>query len=522
MSGMPSTDQLLNKLQELSVQDLSTSEYGGGQYWFITPYEDDIPGWWSPARDVYLKEFVKQPGNDILEGAISSLVKKFISMNWVLEGPQRIVTRYHAVLSYADFLRGWAELVSKTIESFLIFDKGAFWELLGDGLNGDLTGPIVGGVQGVAILDTEYCQLTGDPEYPVLYYNTKDGRPHKLHYSRVVHFVDMPSPCRTMNDIGFSSVSRVLSSSQILLKIAKFKDEQLSDMPPAGLLILSNILPTKWRSAQTNFEMTRKQRGNELWSGIMTLFGADPQQKASAEFINFSKIPDGFKETDSTELYIKILSLAFGVDIREFWPLSGGPLGSGRETQLQHQKAKGKGVGHILALIERAINLKILPKSVTFKFDFQDDEDDLLQAQINEIKVKTIMSMWTPANTAEEVALGIESQSVVTKDEVRTMLFENVPYFRREFLGFDTADYTVLRDIQQESAKQFGSWIALDRNGKFRTTSLQPYMFGSKSSADKLNFAMQQVEMNYKDGLISLDQLLDFRIGQILEDKVYA
>jgi hypothetical protein len=65
----------------------------------------------------------------------------------------------------------------------------------------------------------------------------------------------------------------------------------------------------------------------------MTMFGLDPAQPASAELISFANLPEAFNELESTNTYATILALAFGVDVREFWPITGGALARKREVR---------------------------------------------------------------------------------------------------------------------------------------------------------------------------------------------
>ena len=44
----------------------------------------------------------------------------------------------------------------------------------------------------------------------------------------------MPSPNELMNDVGFCAVSRVIGSSEILLKLNTYKNEKLDDLPEAA------------------------------------------------------------------------------------------------------------------------------------------------------------------------------------------------------------------------------------------------------------------------------------------------
>ena len=281
LSRMKAEDEATGGEVDREVLDLSIQkraapadvpESTSAVWWFVSTTAGDIAPWWSSQRDQDLREFWMKEGNDILQGAVTSMVKKFRAMNWQLEGPEQKVQEMQDVLSQAEFGQGWGAFIGKTITDYLTQDAGAFWELIGEG---DPDGPMEGLPKGVAHLDAGQCQLTGDPVYPVLYRNPKElycpkcGKKfaaagntrqcpddqtqlqhlmHRLHATRVVHLVDMPSPNESMHNVGFCGVSRVIASSYVLLKLAQYKNEKLSDLPQAGLLLLNNILPAQWEN----------------------------------------------------------------------------------------------------------------------------------------------------------------------------------------------------------------------------------------------------------------------------------
>ena len=485
--------------QELSVQKRSEQEPRtiSNTLWFSRDFDgSEVAPWWSPQRDLDLDIFWRKRGNDILQGAVTSMVKKFKSMSWNLTGPEKTVTRYQKVLNNAEFGKGWETLLSKSIQQNLTLDKGGFWELVG---NGNPNGAIEGPVLGVEALDSHYCQLTGSVEFPVVYFNSKTETAHALHASRVVHLVDMPSPNETMNDVGFCAVSRVIASSSVLLKLARYKDEKLDDLPEAGLLIFNNILPGQWDDARADYQRERRKQGQQLWTNVMSFFSLDPQAQASAELISFSNLPDAFDEESATNLYVNIVALAFGVDIREFWPLSAGPLGTAQETTVQAQKAKGKGIGDIISMLERAVNWKILPPSVEFAFDAQDDEEDLLRAEIEDKKTDTISKM---ANMKDG-----EGANVVFAHEIRQMLADNISYFKEDFLAFDATDETTLYDTE----KAFGPIRTIDRYGNFKPLSRQ------HNAKLYINKAIEHAEANYRSGKVAAEDVAEFALSELLQ-----
>jgi hypothetical protein len=452
-----------------------------------------LPPWWSENRDRALRQFVYRPNNDILAGAVSSMVKKFKAMNWKLEGPQRVVNRYQNVLTTAEFWQGWSFWLGKILFDYFTQDKGGFSELIGEG---DPNGPIVGPVLGIAHLDAQFCQLTGDIEFPVIFNNPKTNNAHRLHTTRVAHFVDMPSPAENMNNTGFCGVSRVIGSSEILLKINKYKNEKLDDLPEAGLLLLNNIVPDRWNDAKAHYARETRRLGQEHWRNIMTMFGLDPAQPATADLISFSNLPEAFNELESTNTYTTILALSFGVDVREFWPVTGGALGSATESLVMHQKARGKGVGEVIGMMERIINWKILPDSVTFAFDFKDDEEDMLAAEIDEKRTGTIMSMWQ-----------------VNRFEIRQMLADNVSYFPDDFLEIDATEEEDATD--NEIAKMFGPLSEFDyKNNKIGRIRQR------KLIKPQLDDAIELAAENYRNGMITAETVAEFALGELVEKRL--
>ncbi len=479
-------NKALDSVAELSLQRRADEKSPTGSvfsWWFArTDDGSELSPYWSQSRDADLRAFVWREGNDILQGALSSMVKWGKTLSWVVEGPDRVVNRYQSTLSESEFGEGWGTLISKTLVDYYTQDKGASIELIGAG---NPEGPIEGPVLGLAHLDSQYIVPTGDISYPVIFNNPKDGKPHKIHATRVIRIVDMPSPNEALNGIGFCAVSRIIATTQVLLKLIRYKNEKLSDMPEAGLLILNNIMPNAWKDVQATHQKDRRKLGHEVWSNIMTLFSVDPEKPATANFVNFATLPDGFNEAEATDTYLNIVALAFGVDKREFWPESSGGLGSARETEVMSQKARGKGKGDIISALERAINWKMLPASVNFRFDFHDDEQDKLRAEINKIKVESIMGMWVkPSDRGSGLF-----ESPVSRVEIRQILADNVPdYFKQEFLEFDVSDEEELIDTEREDKA--------------------------------LNRIVSMAEKNYHEGKISLDDLIEFRLGSILDERI--
>src|SRR4030067_2029876 len=79
-----------------------------------------MPPWGSPNRDVELRKFFYAEGNDLLQGAASSLVKKMKAIPWTISGPDRQVRRLQQTLTLdADMGKGWPTWLAKKTLDYL-------------------------------------------------------------------------------------------------------------------------------------------------------------------------------------------------------------------------------------------------------------------------------------------------------------------------------------------------------------------------------------------------------------------
>jgi len=328
-----------------------------------------IPGWGLPERDQWLREFWKSPGNDILQGAVSSVVKKMKALPWTVTGGERLATRYQSIMANAEQGKGWGIFLSKVVEDYLTQDRGAFIEIIH--VTSNPNSPIVG----LAHLDAGRCWPTGQIETPVLY-EDQDGKQHLLKETQAIHFADLASPDETMNDRGMCAVSRVLKAASVIRSFNQYKDEKLSTRPVPGLAVASGVTQQQIRQALVSADEEEiQQHGRLMFRNIPIIAALSAEHDVSLDMVEFRSIPDGFNTESETEMYVNILALAFGVDPREFWPHTAAGA-TKADALVQAMKARGKGPGDMISQIERAINWKVLPVRCEFKFDFQDDEED--------------------------------------------------------------------------------------------------------------------------------------------------
>ena len=418
------------------VADLSSS--------WLTLYStaDDCPIYWSRWRDAWLRNFVYKPGNDLLAGTISTVAAKVATTGWYFEGPERTANFYRRILlEQIGFGAGYMFDIMQGVWDYLTQDAGWSWERIRLG-GADHQGAAIG----FAHLDAARVFPTLDPEYPVRY-NDVEGNPTEadtfplLHRSQVIRIVDSPTPNQLRRGIGFCAVSRALTTAHILMDIATYERERLSDLPPAGLLLINNLTRPQWEDLSKGYDVKQRQQGNRVWRDVMVAFGLDPSLPLKAELMSFRQVPEHFDKKQTTEIAVYSFALAFRVDPRDLWPVSSGTLGTATEAEVMHLKAKAKGPGLILAGIERALNDGLsIPPSLSFKFDFQDTDEDEQGARIAQLKAQFVNTLFAPP-------MG-QMEGILTREEARAWLVRQKLFDEEELPAIVQATEQVAEDVE--------------------------------------------------------------------------
>jgi hypothetical protein len=155
--------------------------------------------------------------------------------------------------------------------------------------------------------------------------------------------------------------------------------EQLGAQAPRGLLLLNGISEMQWTKAMANRDADLKSKELEYFSSVAVL--ASGNASVDAKLVALSSLPVGFNLREWQDMLMFGYALCFGYDPSEFWPVQFGAIGRGTETEVQHEKATGKGrLDCVLSLQEQL--QEELPDSVELLFDQRDEKGELLHAQV--------------------------------------------------------------------------------------------------------------------------------------------
>ena len=453
MTDNPRIEEMVEASAQTRVHDQYTSMGIGvpalSLFPFFRPKNDlDIPRWGYAGRDALLDRVWHVSGADIVACAIAIIIQKVQSTGYTIEGPDRTVSsRARPLIDFAEYGCGFMQFTAKWVSAFVTHDNGVFTELIADAPNKryggyyqdgdkvpDLMKPREGGVLGVSVLDSTRCERTGDFEYPVRYYDLQ-GRAHLYHRTRIHFLSDMPSTQEWLFDYGFCALSRCLATLHYGVNWATARNEMLDNMPPLSIATASGINADDLKKQMMEYNQQRQAMGEYILRTVLTLVNANADKEVKFNLTNIRQLWESFDEKQALDVSVTMVAMAFGLDYQDLAPLSTSSMGSGMQSTILDQKTIGKGPGNILRHLESLFR-DIMPGSCEFKFDYQDDAQDLQRAQINATKASTILSLTQPmpstSPTPTESPLlaslpSSNSESVLSRDEARRILMAEIP-----------------------------------------------------------------------------------------------
>jgi hypothetical protein len=369
----------------------------------ITEMDAPAYGVNSPERDKWLRRAWKLEPH--LAGVVNSVCLIDSNRGWSMTGGRNQVARYSDILHNSDGGLGYRMFMRKSSLSFWCTDVGAVTEIGRDGRGGPL--------RALWHVDSARCRLTGNAETPLEYSPAAGGtqRWGALDYMRVA---SLPSDDEAFNGLGFSAISRIVETLRLLYAVMVHDQEQVAARAPKGLLLLQGISEQQWNESLQARAENLDSMERRYYGGVQVLasMGAD---QVDAKLVALSQLPQNFDAEQFVSGCMFTFALAFGYDASEFWPVQFGALGRGTETEVQHQKATGKG-GVDFALSWQEGLQRELPATLHWEFEQRDDQGALVEESVKQAKLMTV---------AEAYNAGIvQGAPLISREEARIMLAE--------------------------------------------------------------------------------------------------
>lgn len=408
------TQQQLEELARLSVQtpaqpyraaQVATLAYRGEYAHFLPPLGDE-------RRQALLRAISTHPQNSMWMGAVSGILKQFISTPYEIKGKRKI-KHYQGILLNAQMGAGWEAFAQVLLWDYFNCDEGACVQLVGPG---DVDAPLSRElILGMTVLDTYRCYYTGNWEYPVFYQDAITGELHRLHWTRVIRFVDNPLADPYYRGGGLCALSRAVTYVQQNIAQNTYVGGMLDNTPPVGFTLVSGIVPKQWDDAWQKYNATRRSGASSGYAPIADIVTLG-DTKPSVEFIRFSQAPEGFDAEKYEQMQAVGIARALNIDPQDVMPISGGSFGTNTQARVLDKKAAGKMLANLYAMIERAFNTRLMPDPLTFTFKPKDSEKNIADAEVTQKHLLNAQIMVSIGMPREAVARYLASTDPTLQD----------------------------------------------------------------------------------------------------------
>lgn len=488
-------DTAIVENEKLSVREFYPGTWGGlvgdgigilwpGQSGLIRP-------WGSAGCDVDLRNMFYMLHNTLIQGAFNLFIQNVLSTPFEMSGGRNQTYKWQDIFFEADFGEGYDVMLGKGLLDLLTLNRGMFLEKVS---YGDPDTPIKEGARILAInhLDALRIVMTGNLEYPYLYYSEQTSKMHRLHRTRVIHLVDQPTANTRLPGVGMSALYRAMTVANAQILLGRHQNEMLSDLPPPGLVIFNNVKGEQVEDVMTVFEADRRRDGQSVYRAPVRMEGLNPNEPVSVTFVPLAQVPEGFDYEKYMQTHVNLTALAAGMDPQDIWPLTGAPMGSGQQSKILASKTAGKGYGYWLTRLERVWNTAT-PRPIEFKYKAQNTEEGIEQANI----AKT----WTEV---------INGASFATEQEKRQLAANQIPAFA-DVLMDEQGNVRLPDDDPKDPAEDVMVEDASQAPGE------EAIPIEDQATADDTEQAGKSLRIWRKEFDATYDEFVD-EIGAILED----
>lgn len=385
---------------------------------------DMIPPHWSQARDTFLRKFYAD--SDPIKVTVGTFVHKVSTIPMTVVAKDRSVSKHvrqarvlnESLVVNSGLFRGLRFEIEKMINDYLTQDKGCFAIIMGAGRE---DGAILGPALGLYHLDAEFCNLTGDPTFPVVYVHD-DGDEYKLHYTRVIHIVNLPSPKRSLRGVGMCPLSCVLDSARELKDMAIYSQESYGSRPARrALYVKKGATMEQLNGAVQLADDKMDSQGLTRFAKTLLMAPKNPNSELELETLDLVNVPEGHNRKDVTLLDMAFLAAGFGLLLNDL-ALAFAEKGGSEASASTDRKGWGKGVALFVDLFSEQINAKFLPSHLRINTDNVDDAQDKYQAEIRSIRSEA----RTRDLTASVTTLRVERERMLELHEITEEQFEDM------------------------------------------------------------------------------------------------
>lgn len=352
----------------------------GGRSSLLTTSLPDLAEVWNYKTDDILARTVLYQGD--WASAIAIAITKMSSLAWQSDaqgsddkGQARLrVKRANEMFHAANFGKGWVNFLTQHLRDYLTCCNGGNIEVV------RATKGYGSKIIGLCHLSSRRCYRTGDPDTPIIY-RDRLGADHPLKWYQVISITDLADPDDSFFDVGQSAALRAYERIRTQAIFDRYILEKAGGFNSNALIFLNGISDTALKSAVLMGDKNRQQRGAYTYRGA-TMIPVVDAEKFEKLVVELASLPDGFVYKDELATTLHKYANSIGLDVQDLMPLSHQGFGTGAQSHVLENKAKGKGLAAWQSDFTHLMNTFVLPDSVTFSFSEKDLADNLKNAQV--------------------------------------------------------------------------------------------------------------------------------------------
>jgi len=340
--------------------DLDTLNLDGGSISTFVSYmvrnSSLLPFWWSETRETYLRKASLEV--DIISSIINNLTMRLFNMPLQVVPDNQLISSHIGIAKFYQAMinNAWTRYGELLINDLLTFDKGAFL------IVESTTSPSQPLTQfdvptGLKYVPSQQIMLNDKEDYPYIYI-TMRGKNILLHESRVIRLVQMPIAIGEFAYVGLSFASRAYNVGSMLNAAINYGLESLGTLESDNIIwatsTTSKAIQQAFKDAQIDsVNSGRVTKGQNVYIGLR-----DPAGKLGQ--LELKKLPVSFDYEKFTNVTVKLLAIAAGVDENDIIAVSG--AGTTKTAALVSDlKAKFKLESWFTKRLQQEIGQKFLP-----------------------------------------------------------------------------------------------------------------------------------------------------------------
>jgi len=380
--------------------------------WMLSPPTyTDLPLYWTPRRDWALSATPKKEA--MWANVIAIATTKFAAHSYTIRDAKnsaRKVAASQELFKRADGGQGWTLFAQKVMRDMLTTDNGCFIRIRRDDdetMTVRVKDFVAGAeqqsfadaqvvrsrpgakVSGLYHLDSLRCTRTGNLVYPLRYLPV-NGTQQILRWDQVLMYADQPSPRAELFGVGECAADRAYATIAKLSAMEQLVFENLTGGGANKLALINGIQDQTLRGIIDAGHAENQAKGVVYWLG--TLLGAIPGDAPLQLIeIRLKELLTSFVPKDERDNAYLIYAKSVGIPQQDVQALSGQGLGTGTQTLVLDEAARGQGaLPAFLKWWEQTVSDRILPATTELTFDDENDmRDQKMRAEVKKLRADT-------------------------------------------------------------------------------------------------------------------------------------